>query len=128
MRPVVVPIALLAASSWLAAAGCSRPATPAAFTCRQLQEQAARCEEQTLAIVKARLKASSAGAAVDDSERQYKMFEIRYRKKIRGEAALAQCERFRSDPSDDHKRQLERMIACCAKADCAAFSECFLGL
>jgi hypothetical protein len=128
MRAVVRPIAMLAASAWLAAAGCSKPAPAPPLTCRQLQEQAVRCRPETLALVKARLKANSAGAAADVSEQQYRMFEIRYNKKIQSEAALSQCERFKSDPSDDHKKQLARMTACGAKTDCAAFSECFLGL
>lgn len=76
----------------------------------------------------ARLKAQGAGAAVDDSEQQYRMFESRYMKKIHGDAALTQCERYRGNPSDDHKNQLERMTACCTKTDCTAFSACFLDL
>jgi hypothetical protein len=95
-------------------------------TCRQLQERAARCERQTLELVRQRMGAGRPDAAIDVSEQQYKMFEYRFQKKIKNDAAFKQCERYRGSDAKTDKERLARMTGCCTKEGCDAFAACIV--
>ena len=85
-----------------------------------LQQRAETCAPQTLARVKSDL------ASRKDHEQQFKMFEIRFNKRLAQKKTKAQCEKFSADKS--RTARVEEMKACYAKSGCEAFAACMLQL
>ena len=128
MRPVPVACMVLVASAGLFVAACSKPKAPPPITCQQFQQQAERCERQTLDLVRQRIMAESPDAAVDDRGQQHRMLEARFRKKILSGVPRTQCERYRSSGTETGRKRFAHMTDCCAKPGCDAFAECILHL
>jgi len=121
-------LAALTAAAVFAWGACSKPKPPPPTACDKIQKRAERCEKDILDLIKSRIAAGPASAAEGESEQQYKMFETRFKKKIRDAAPRAQCERFRAAATATARKQLDRMTACSAKPSCPAFAECILEL
>jgi len=116
-------VSLLAGLALTLLGACSRKSAPTeSFTCQRLQERVARCESDALALVKSRM----GDGAVEDSERQYRMFERRFRARVANRAALHQCEK--SSASDIDSARVTRMKECWSKSGCDAFAACMFEL
>lgn len=102
--------------------GCSKKdskqAPPSDFSCEALQKRAEACESVTLAQVKAGLANRS------DAEPQFKMFEIRFKKKLAEGRTRSQCEKFEKDDW----AKLDSMKACYVEQGCETFAKCMLAL
>ena len=124
MRRLYLPLLLL----FVVLPSCSKEETsaketkaqPEAFTCGELQNRAETCAPQTLARVKTDLADRS------DHEQQYKMFEIRFKKRLAAKKTKAQCEKFQA--TKGRAARVDAMRACYAKEGCEAFSACMLQL
>lgn len=104
--------------------GCSKKESKEAplkdFSCEALQKRAEACESVTLAKVKEGLSNRS------DAESQFKMFEIRFKKKLAEGRTRSQCEKFSSGSED--RARLDSMKACYVEQGCDAFAKCMLAL
>lgn len=98
----------------------TKPAPADAFSCSGLQTRAEACAPQTLARVKSDL------ASRKDHEQQYKMFEIRFNKRLAAKQTKSQCEKFQADKG--RAARVDAMRACYAKEGCEAFAACMLQL
>lgn len=114
-------VSLLAGFALALLGACSRKSAPTeSFTCQRLQERVAQCEGDALALVKRRM----GDGAVEESEKQYRMFERRFRARVANRAALQQCEKSSASDSERAKRMRE----CWARSGCDAFAACMFEL
>lgn len=114
---------LVAAVVLLGMGGCSKKPAREPFTCERIQARAESCEQSTLAIVKKGIEERERPEA---AAQQFKMFEIRFRKKLALKQTLAQCEDAQREPGEGHRRQLDTMKKCYDAADCDAFAKCMM--
>lgn len=115
LRLVLTSMALMLASC----STCSAEKPKAdAFSCEQLQTRAELCAPQTLARVKGDL------ASRTDAEEQYKMFELRFKKRLTEKKTKAQCEKFTATAP----ARVDQMRDCYGREDCDGFAACMLQL
>jgi len=122
-------IAFTAVSALLSCDGaCSKKRAPDPFRCERLQARAEACEKQILYHALQGIRARAATDPKDRSERQFKMFEYRFKEKLRDKQTLKQCQKFRAAKGREYKRRIAKMKECFAKQRCDAFAKCMLGL
>jgi hypothetical protein len=108
---------------------CSKSGRPEqSFSCQRLQARAESCARQTLARVKQGIVARARRDTLNRSQRQFKMFEYRFRKKLRSQLTRKQCEKFSAAEGSEYQRKLAEMKTCYAARDCDDFAKCTLGL
>ena len=102
--------------------GCAKKAPAEAFSCERFQQRAEACEPQTLSLIRQRMQALDASPEV--TEQQYKMVEIRFRKRIQERRAQRQCEKALE--GDAGSARATKLRECFASAGCEAFAACIL--
>jgi hypothetical protein len=115
--------AFVSAAVALSVAGCSKKPAQEPFACERIQARAESCEANTLALIK---KGIQEREEADAGALQYKMVEVRLRKRLAEKQTLKQCEQAQREPSAGHTQQLEIMRECHRAADCDAFAKCML--
>lgn len=99
-----------------------------AFSCQRLQARTESCAKQTLTRAKRGIVALARRDAINRSQQQFKMFEYRFRKKLRGQLTRKQCEKFSAAGGSEYQRKLAKLKTCYAARDCDDFAKCTLGL
>lgn len=122
-RALAVP---LLASGLIACSGSCR--SDHSFSCQRLQARTESCAGQTLVRAKQGIATRARGDKENRSQLQFKMFEYRFRKKLRDQLTRRQCEKFSAASSAEYQRKLARMKRCYAARDCDEFAKCTLGL
>ncbi|MBI5534434.1 MAG: hypothetical protein HY898_17045 [Deltaproteobacteria bacterium] len=112
---------LLALTSLVLGAGCSKPKTaPRPFDCPSFQQRARDCEQATIDLLRSKLTADAG-----DADKQFLMLESRLRKRIADGRPQKQCETILSG-SDEAR--VQRIKTCHAAASCDSFAQCLMEL
>jgi hypothetical protein len=117
----------LAAVLGLQSCGKSKPRTEP-FDCEALQKRAERCEGEILEIVRRgyEVEKVTAGATSMDAEQGFRMFKIRFQRKLRQRNIERECRELAHPRDQAQHKRASALRFCYSRPTCKSFGECLL--